>query len=230
MKAYDLKISHDWPNNLLYDISAKDFAPLLDGAKRPADFEGTLAYVLCSLTGEGFLPEARDIILMHYINNMSAEEIAEELELTPEDVVDSIQMTLRFLNQLFFKEILCLGIKAHTEYASSAAWRLGYQCGVSLDPTTARQSPDQDSTLVTPPEETLQVEPSTPIEVLSLSKRSINCLKRAGIHCVYDVISQSEANFANMPNCGKNTLIEVKSALKKYNLDFGCVSFSSAAL
>lgn len=227
MRSNETRAPYYWPENLLFDVSPQDFAPILDGARKPVDFEGSLEYALASLSGGDFIPETRDIIRSHYQDGKSVEQTAEELHVSVDDVNEAIHKSLRHLNQLFFKQILCLGLKAHTEFASSAAWRLGYQCGLN------QQQPPEEldisvEDLVAPPEQILNVEPDTPIEVLGLSNRSINVLKRAGIRKVYDIICQSEASFARMPNCGRSTLIEVKAALKKFNMDFGCAPFFDA--
>lgn len=227
MKENTVILKRNWPDNLLYDISPKDFAPLLDGAERPSDFDGTLEYVLCSLKGGELLDETEEIIRLRYQDDLRMEETAWEVGLSVNEVDQAIRKALRYLNQLFYKEILCLGIKAHTEFASSAAWRLGYQCGMNLVEKEKARGKEPD--LTQPPYMTLQVEPSTPIEVLGLSNRSINCLKRAGIRMVYELISQKEESICKMPNCGKSTIIEVKAALRKYHLDIGCACFSNAA-
>jgi len=60
----------------------------------------------------------------------------------------------------------------------------------------------------------------TSIEELELSVRSFNCLKRAGIATVEDLISKSEADMMKVRNLGKKSLDEVTAKLRDLGLDF----------
>ena len=53
-----------------------------------------------------------------------------------------------------------------------------------------------------------------PIEEFDLSVRSFNCLKRAGINTVEDLISKSEEEMMKVRNLGKKSLEEVMNKLK----------------
>ena len=52
------------------------------------------------------------------------------------------------------------------------------------------------------------------IEELDLSVRSFNCLKRAGINTVDDLINKSEEEMMKVRNLGKKSFDEVKEKLK----------------
>ena len=58
------------------------------------------------------------------------------------------------------------------------------------------------------------------IEDLDLSVRSYNCLKRAGIANVSDLIKKSEADMMKVRNLGKKSLKEVKDKLRERGLNF----------
>jgi len=60
----------------------------------------------------------------------------------------------------------------------------------------------------------------TSIEELELSVRSFNCLKRAGIATVEDLISKSQADMMKVRNLGKKSLDEVVAKLHSLGLDF----------
>ena len=60
----------------------------------------------------------------------------------------------------------------------------------------------------------------TPIEELELSMRSFNCLKRAGINSVGELIQKTEAEIAKVRNMGKKSLEEVKNKLAEMGLAF----------
>ena len=56
------------------------------------------------------------------------------------------------------------------------------------------------------------------IEELDLSVRSFNCLKRAGINTVEDLINKSEEDMMKVRNLGKKSLDEVKHKLEELGL------------
>ena len=56
------------------------------------------------------------------------------------------------------------------------------------------------------------------IEDMDLSVRSYNCLKRAGISTVEDLIKKTESDLAKVKNLGKRSLEEVIEKLKSYGL------------
>ena len=58
------------------------------------------------------------------------------------------------------------------------------------------------------------------IEELELSVRSFNCLKRAGIATVEDLINKSETDMMKVRNLGKKSLDEVTNKLHSLGLDF----------
>jgi DNA-directed RNA polymerase subunit alpha len=57
------------------------------------------------------------------------------------------------------------------------------------------------------------------IEELELGVRSYNCLKRAGIQTVGDLVSKSEGELAAIPNFGKKSIDEVVETLHTRGLD-----------
>ena len=58
------------------------------------------------------------------------------------------------------------------------------------------------------------------IEELELSVRSFNCLKRAGIATVEDLINRSETDMMKVKNLGKKSFDEVTAKLHSLGLDF----------
>ena len=57
------------------------------------------------------------------------------------------------------------------------------------------------------------------IEDLDLSVRSFNCLKRAGINTVDDLINKSEEEMMKVRNLGKKSFDEVKEKLQSLGFD-----------
>ncbi len=60
----------------------------------------------------------------------------------------------------------------------------------------------------------------TPIEELEFSVRSYNCLKRAGIHTVADIVSKTEQDMIKVRNLGKKSLDEVMNKITDLGLEF----------
>ncbi len=60
----------------------------------------------------------------------------------------------------------------------------------------------------------------TPIEEIEFSVRAFNCLKRAGIHTVQDLISKREVEVTKIRNLGKKSLKEVLDKVAEMGLKF----------
>ncbi|MDD3303922.1 MAG: DNA-directed RNA polymerase subunit alpha [Clostridia bacterium] len=60
----------------------------------------------------------------------------------------------------------------------------------------------------------------TAIEDLDFSVRPYNCLKRAGIHTVADIVNKSEQDMIKVRNLGKKSLEEVINKVKDLGLEF----------
>lgn len=81
--------------------------------------------------------------------------------------------------------------------------------------------PSQQNTNAQPaPENDEQRILNTTIEDLDLSVRSFNCLKRAGIGIVGDLVNRSEEDMMKVRNLGRKSLEEVKKKLEEYGLSF----------
>lgn len=79
---------------------------------------------------------------------------------------------------------------------------------------------DASSSLPLPPETTLLPSdvPDVRVEELDFSVRTYNCLKRAGITSVRDLVHRSEHELLNIRNFGKKSLYEVREKLAQLNL------------
>lgn len=79
---------------------------------------------------------------------------------------------------------------------------------------------DVSSSLPLPPEATLLPidVPDVRVEELDFSVRTYNCLKRAGITSVRDLVHRSEHELLNIRNFGKKSLYEVREKLAQLNL------------
>ena len=59
------------------------------------------------------------------------------------------------------------------------------------------------------------------IEELELGVRSYNCLKRAGVQTVGDLVQKSESELNAIPNFGRKSIEEVKETLEARGLRCG---------
>jgi DNA-directed RNA polymerase subunit alpha len=83
------------------------------------------------------------------------------------------------------------------------------------------ETPSFQNTVLQPaPENDEQRILNTTIEDLDLSVRSFNCLKRAGISVVGDLVSRTEDDMMKVRNLGRKSLEEVKKKLEEYGLSF----------
>ena len=57
------------------------------------------------------------------------------------------------------------------------------------------------------------------IEDLELSARSSNCLRRAGISTIDELISKEYSDLIQIKNFGKKSATEINAKLKQYNLE-----------
>ena len=67
--------------------------------------------------------------------------------------------------------------------------------------------------------ETLEEEPSISIEELELSVRAYNCLKRASINSMAELLKKSEHDLLIIKNFGKKSADEVIEKLHEHGLD-----------
>ena len=60
----------------------------------------------------------------------------------------------------------------------------------------------------------------TPIEEVEFSVRAYNCLKRAGIHTIQDLVDKKEVEVTKIRNLGKKSLKEVIDKVAELGLSF----------
>ncbi len=77
----------------------------------------------------------------------------------------------------------------------------------------------QDNFMYEQEEKVVKKEYETKIEELDLSVRSYNCLKRAGINTIGDLIQKNEEEMMKVRNLGRKSLKEVIQKLHERNLD-----------
>ena len=92
--------------------------------------------------------------------------------------------------------------------------------------TTTQNQPGSGTTGETPTQGTQATQPGSgddvlgmPIEELDLSVRSFNCLKRAGIDTVGDLINRTEEDMIKVRNLGRKSLDEVIQKVHSLGLE-----------
>lgn len=79
---------------------------------------------------------------------------------------------------------------------------------------SVKDQPAEDKTL------TLDKNLSKPIDELELSVRSTNCLKRAGLHIVADLVDKTEEEMKKFRNLGSKSLEEIKQKMEELGVSF----------
>ena len=113
-------------------------------------------------------------------------------------------------------EVLTNGTITAKEAISLAAKILNEHLNLFVDLTDEAQK----TTVMVEREETIKEKVlEMTIEELDMSVRSFNCLKRAGIDTVEDLISRTEEDMIKVRNLGKKSLEEVIQKLRSLGLD-----------
>ena len=174
-----------YPDNLLYDIFCGEWE-----FPRPADFDGSLEYVLHSLT-----ERERRVLDFRYKEGLTFEEIGKHFCVTRERVRQIYARALRRLRNPQRLNYLKYGVSGviawQTESAREAALA-----------SLPKQDKPEDITL----------------EELELSVRSYNCLKRAGVDTLADIAALTQNELSQVRNLGKKSFDEICAVLTGYGI------------
>ena len=174
-----------YPDNLLYDIFGGEWE-----YPRPADFDGSLEYVLHSLT-----ERERRILDFRYKDGLTFEEIGKHFCVTRERIRQIHAKSLRKLHRPDRLNYLKYGVSGviarQTETAREAALA-----------SLPKQDKPEDITL----------------EELGLSVRSYNCLKRAGMDTLREVSEMTFDELCHVRNLGKRSIDEICAVLTNYGI------------
>ena len=114
-------------------------------------------------------------------------------------------------------EVETNGAVTPTEALVQAANIVNQHINAFLTLTTVESVPEETS-IFAQEEPVDNVELDKRIDDLDLSVRSFNCLKRAGINTVEDLINKSEDDMMKVRNLGRKSLEEVKKKLEELGL------------
>lgn len=174
-----------YPDNLLYDIFGGEWE-----FPRPGDFDGSLEYVLHTLT-----ERERRVLDFRYKDGLTFEAIGKRECVTRERIRQIHAKSLRKLRhpeRLYYLKYGVSGvIRWKTESAREAA-------------LASLPKPDKPGNI--------------PLEELELSVRSYNCLKRAGMNTLREVSEMTFDELCHVRNLGKRSLDEICAVLTNYGI------------
>lgn len=175
-----------YPDNLLYDIFGGDWE-----YPRPADFDGSLEYVLHTLT-----ERERRILGFRYKDGLIYEEIGKRECVTRERIRQICAKALRKLRHPYRLDYLKYGVS-----------------GVIARKTKSARK----AALASLPKPDI---PGMTLEELDLSMRSYNCLKRAGINSLRELSEMTYDQLCNVRNLGKKSAKDISDMLTRHGLSF----------
>ena len=175
-----------YPDNLLYDIFGGEWE-----FPRPGDFDGSLEYVLHTLT-----ERERRVLDFRYKDGLTFEEIGKRFCVTRERIRQIHTKSLRKLRRPDRLNYLKHGVSGV----------------ISLKAEIVREA-----ALASLPKPDIKPEDIT-LEELELSVRSYNCLKRAGMNTLREVSEMTFDELCNVRNLGKKSVDEICAVLTKYGI------------
>ena len=177
--------------------------------------DGALSMELVIDQGRGYVPADKNKTPTTPIGTIPVDSIY-----TPVLKVNYTVENTRVGNQTDFDK---LTIEVWTDKTLSAKEALSYGARILRDHFKIfTDLSDADETEVSVVVKKQEEEPDTmlnmTIEELDLSVRSFNCLKRANINTVADLVSKTEDEMIKVRNLGRKSLEEVKQKLQAMNL------------
>ena len=172
-----------YPDNLLYDIFGGEWE-----FPRPGDFEGSLEYVLHTLT-----ERERRVLDFRYKDGLTFEAIRKLERVTRERIRQIHAKSLRKLRHPERLYYLKYGVSGVIRWKSESAWEAAL---------ASLPKPDKPENI--------------PLEELELSVRSYNCLKRAGMNTLREVSEMTFYELCNVRNLGKKSVDEICAVLTKH--------------
>ena len=177
--------TENYPDNLLYDIFGGEWE-----FPRPGEFDGSLEYVLHTLT-----ERERRILGFRYKDGLTFEEIGKREFVTRERIRQIHAKSLRKLRHPGRLNYLKYGV------SGVIAWKTESAREAAL---ASLPKPDKPEDI--------------PLEELGLSVRSYNCLKRAGKHTLREVSEMTFDELCHVRNIGKKSVDEICAVLTKYGI------------
>ncbi len=193
----NLPLSSIFPFNVAYTVA--------EDSEKITAFSPELIYKAMS---NNLNTRQMDVLLYRYRDGMSLGETAKQLNVTQERIR---QVEARALSRL--KEPTVFNSMRAVSYSKYRD--LEYKYEVVSYAYSRSPEPKDVQELV---KETSITE--LPISELDLSVRSHNCLRRAGIRTIGELIAKTESEMTMVRNLGKRSLFEIKMKLIEMGLGF----------
>lgn len=221
-------VEKPWPMNFLMTYNAvlsacgptgdpDGFTTIPDGSSfennPPRDIEPTIIYMLAC---GGSRKHAMDFILGYYKDHMSATELSEIYQCTPANVAGVIRYWFETHLSKGNRKLLTYGVSnlvyMNDRESYDRGYKRGYENGYYLGYAAHDQEAKERKNKKDNPKAKCPL--STTIEDLDLSVRTYNCVKRAGITTVGELIVKTKADIKKIRNLGKKSFDELIFKLK----------------
>lgn len=226
LKELTFKLHSDKPKLLRLDVKNKrevtagDLQPdaeveILNPDLHLATLDGKAAHLVMELVverGKGYVPAERHRKSEHVIGVIPVDSIFSPIQKVNYAVEDTRVGHATDYDRLVL-EVWTDGSIRPEEALQEAARQLidnfRLFAGTAAGPEVAAGAPAEEANKVA----------TMPIEELDLSVRPYNCLKRAGINTVGDLLQRTEDEIVNVKNFGRKSLDEVKEKLAGLGLE-----------
>ena len=201
----------NWPRELLADINgyihftAND---KIDPDNLPEDFNGSLDYCLRSF----MQPRERDMLLAYYRDGKTYETLAAEYGLTRERIRQIVRMGVRKLYHN--RSWLAVGVRGMVGRRVEAVIDKRVEAAIH----NYRRSLQNGTAEITTRGGTSVKIRDMRIDEMDISVRAYNCLYRAGIRTVGDIMKMSRTDFERVRNLGRKSATEIV----EYLCSLGC--------
>ncbi len=226
LKELSLKLHSDKPKLLRLDVRGKkdivagDLQPdaeveILNPDLHLATLDGKTAHLAMELVverGKGYVPAERHRKSEHVIGVIPVDSVFSPIQKVNFVVEDTRVGHATDFDRLVLEVWTDGSIRPEEALQESA--RLLIDCFRLFVGTTAAP----EATVGAPVDDANKMA-SMPIEELDLSVRPYNCLKRAGINTLGDLLQRTEEEVVNVKNFGRKSLDEVKEKLAALGLE-----------
>ena len=201
------KFNYEWPFNLIYDIFQDD-----ELCKNPPkDINHAIKYALFLLEDEyGSL--CTEIIRMRYFNKLTYERIANKVHRAPETIRKSLIRSIRSLRHPTLSGYIKYGIEGFLKHRVDQAAKNARVQGYHVELTTPRDNKNDT--------DEMKIATNQSVDILKIRTRARNCLRRAKIQTIQDLLNFDPKNLIRIRNMGTSSYIEIISALESYG--FNC--------
>lgn len=227
LKSLSMRIQDGEPQTLVIDVSRPGVVRAED-IQAPAGVEIlNPQLVICTLEedariymemtamkGRGYVPAERNKTTQQPIGVIPVDSLFSPIRKANYQVEDTRVGQVTDFDRLTL-EVWTDGSVKPDEAVSQAARILSKRIAIFIDLT---DEIDEDDPGEEKEEEDLERKLEMTIEDLDLSVRSYNCLKRAGINTVGELISKTEEELMKVRNLGKKSFEEVERKLTELNL------------